>query len=282
MHVIAEIFQKQMQHSYTCASNIIGNTTIVTNLNIMLSKQQVSFVRSLHQKKFRQMYGKFLVEGDKLVRELLQSTFKVDAIFKLKGWEFSFKGEKPDVFEVSEDELRKIATHESPNQVLAVALIPKYNATMPAAKLEDGLYVACDNLNDPGNAGAIIRTADWFGVKKVFFSEDSVDVYNPKVVNAAKGSLFRLECNSAKLESLFEANKHIKVYGAFMQGESIYKTELDKNAFIVIGNEANGISSDLLPFIHHRITIPSFGGAESLNAAVAAGILMSEWKAKER
>ncbi len=244
----------------------------------MLSKQQLSFVRSIHQKKFRQMYGKFLVEGDKLVRELLQSSFKVDAIFKLKDWNADFEGKNADVFEVSEDELRKISTHESPNRVVAVAEIPDYKSQISTSKLEEGLYVVCDNLNDPGNAGAIIRTADWFGVKKVFFSEDSVDIYNPKVVNAAKGSLFRLECISVKLESLFESNRHLKVYGAFMEGGNIYKIKLEKSAFILIGNEANGIRGELLPFIQHKIAIPSFGGAESLNAAVAAGILMSEFK----
>jgi TrmH family RNA methyltransferase len=246
----------------------------------MLSKTQLSFLRSLHQKKFRQTYGKFLVEGDKLVRELLTSQFKVDAIYKIPNANYEIRNRGVEVFEVTQDELSRISTHETPNQVIAVAQMPATDIEHQTTVIQNELVIVCDNLSDPGNAGTIIRTADWFGITKVFFSLSSVDIYNPKVVSSAKGSLFRTQCFYTDLKELFETNKHLNVYGTFMNGESVYTSALDKNAFILIGNEANGISHELLPFITDRISIPQFGKAESLNAAVAAGIVMGEFRRK--
>jgi RNA methyltransferase, TrmH family len=244
----------------------------------MLSKQQISYVRSLHQKKFRQMYAKFMVEGDKLVRELLTSNFQIEAIFKLSGTDLPLNERKVEVLEVTEDELKKISTHETPNQALAIAAIPETVENQVIHADEPGPFIVCDNLNDPGNAGTIIRTADWFGIQKVFFSPNSVDIYNPKAVSAAKGSLFRVQCTYVDLPQLFEANTGIPVYGTFMDGQNIYTSKNTTRAFIVIGNEANGISPALFPYIRHKIAIPSFGQAESLNAGIAAGIIMSEFK----
>ena len=223
------------------------------------------------------MYGKFLVEGDKLVRELLASNFKIEAIFGLEGWNTGLRGKKIDFVNVSEAELRKISTHENPNQVLAVAEIPQASKDCKM-KLPEALYLVCDDLSDPGNVGTMIRTADWFGIKQVFLSENSVDIYNPKVVSAAKGSLFRVACTYVDLKQLFGENKHLPVYGTFMAGENIYRAQLDKQGFILVGNEANGISGDLVPFVQHRLSIPAHGNAESLNAAVAAGVVMGEFK----
>lgn len=242
----------------------------------MLSKQQVSFVCSLHQKKYRQMYGKFLVEGDKLVQELVQSDFKIDAVYSLADYKLTTNRKQFQHFIVTETELKKISTHENPNAVIAVAHIPD-QATV-SDRLPLHLFIACDNLSDPGNAGTIIRTAEWFGINTIFFSENSVDIYNPKVVSAAKGSLFRIRCIYTDLKNLFNANKHIPVYGTFMNGENIYQAILEKHAFILIGNEANGISAELAESIQHKISIPAFGQAESLNAAMAACIIMSEFK----
>lgn len=250
----------------------------------MLTRPQLTLVRSLHQKKYRQMYGKFLVEGDKLVRELLASRFKTYTIFHTPNWNYDWQTGKTalhhpaEIVEVSEAELAKLSTHDSPNQVVAVAGIPDSKLNTPNSKLPLGLYLACDQLNDPGNAGTLIRTADWFGIDTIFFSENSVDIYNPKVVSAAKGSLFRVNCFYNNLTDLFAANPHLPVYGTFMDGENIYKTKLDKDAIILIGNEANGISDSLLPYIQHKISIPSFGQAESLNAAIAAGVVMGEFR----
>jgi TrmH family RNA methyltransferase len=244
----------------------------------MVSKQQLSLARSLHQKKFRQMYGKFLVEGDKLVRELLNSSFKIDTIFCLKTWQLPSQRINAHVIEVSEAELRKIATHENPDEVVAIACIPVQANENEIPHLNNGLYLLCDNLNDPGNAGTIIRTAEWFGVAAVFFSENSVDIYNPKVVSAAKGSLFRVACSVAPATELLKANKHLKVYGTFMEGDNIYSANIQSHAFIVIGNEANGISEEVRPWVNQKITIPSFGKAESLNAAIATAVVLSEFR----
>ncbi len=242
----------------------------------MLSKQQVSFVCSLHQKKYRQMYGKFLVEGDKLVRELLQSDFKIEAVYSLANYILVGNHKEFDHFVVSETELKKISTHENPNSVVAVAHIPI--ASFYQNKLPEQLFIACDNLSDPGNAGTIIRTAEWFGIHTIFFSKNSVEIYNPKVVSAAKGSLFRTKCIYTDLRNLFAANPDIPVYGTFMNGTNIYESRLPKSAFIIIGNEANGISEELAATTQHKLSIPPFGQAESLNAAVAAAIIMSEFK----
>lgn len=241
-----------------------------------MTKKEVAFLRSLHQKKFRQMYGKFLVEGDKLVRELLASSFKTDAIYSVKGWTAPSSSQNLTHYNVTEEELQKISTHQHPDKVVAVANSPDTNNE--ETSLPNELYLACDGLNDPGNAGTIIRLADWFGIKRVFFSPGSVDVYNPKTVNAAKGSLFRVNCVYASLAELFDAHPQLPVYGAVMNGKNLYRANLTPTGFLLIGNEANGISTELKPKIQHGISIPSFGKAESLNAGVAAGILVSEFK----
>ena len=221
------------------------------------------------------MYGKFLVEGDKAVRELINSSFKIDAIYAQPQWISDNEGAKNLCHIVSDAELTQISTHDHPNQVLAVAYIPDYESASISDEL---LCIACDTLNDPGNAGTIIRVADWFGISTVIFSENSVDVYNPKVVSAAKGSLFRVKVLYTNLSVFFEKNKTLPVYGAAMDGQSIYKTDLSKAGILLIGNEANGISDDLYQYVTNKISIPAFGNAESLNAGVATGIIVGEWR----
>ena len=221
------------------------------------------------------MYGKFLVEGDKSVRELLHSVFKIDAIYGLSGWVGRHRPAAAEVHTVSPAELAELSTHEQPDEVVAIAQIP---AQATDALSTSGLYIACDRLNDPGNAGTIIRIADWFGAAGVIFSENSVEVYNPKVVSSAKGSLFRVPVIYADLPALFSENKGLPVIGTYMDGESIYTTNLPPSGILLIGNEANGIGEELSALVSQRISIPSFGKAESLNAGVATGILMSEWR----
>lgn len=221
------------------------------------------------------MYGKFLVEGDKAVRELLHSSFKIDAIYGLPQWLAANNAANIAMHQVNESELLQLSTHDNPDRVIAVADIP---VNQENAVLGEELYIACYQLNDPGNAGTIIRIADWFGVNTVIFSAGSVDVYNPKVVSAAKGSLFRVRVLYADLETLFNNHKHLPVLGAAMDGENIYKAKLPNAGILLIGNEANGISEDLYQLVSQKITIPKFGKAESLNAGVATGIIISEWK----
>lgn len=218
------------------------------------------------------MYGKFLVEGHKTVMELMDSSFKIDAIYALELWGLN---NHVAAETITSKELEQISTHENPNQVIAIVDIPDFENVPTSIK---GLNLVCDGLNDPGNAGAIIRIADWFGVSAIYFSENSVEVFNPKVVSSAKGSLFRMPIYYTDLKKLFQENKQLPVYGTFMKGENIYKATLQKDGFILIGNEANGISDELKSLVTFPITIPSFGNTESLNAAVAAGIIVSEFK----
>lgn len=239
----------------------------------MLSKKQAGYVRSLHLKKFRQMYGKFIVEGEKLVRELLHTELTVDRVFSTV--QLPEIKHLTELVEVTEAELAKIATQQQPDKMLAVVSIPPASAP---GLLQDDLYLALDEINDPGNAGTIIRIADWFGIKQVFLSPNTVDIYNPKTVAAAKGSLFRVPCSHVNLTQLMKANPSLPVFGTFMQGENIYHTPLPQKGIIIIGNEANGISAEVEALVTQKITIPSFGKAESLNAGVATGIVLSEFK----
>ena len=242
-----------------------------------VSKAQIKVIQSLHQKKHRQMYGKFLVEGYKAVKELLASSFKIDAIYALPEW-IAENGNHNGLAElVNDTELGQLATQQQPHGVIAVAYMPEPS---PSFALEQKLYIACDCLNDPGNAGTIIRIADWFGLGGVLFSLDSVEVYNPKVVSAAKGSLFRVPVHYTDLATLFKEQPQLPIYGTAVDGESIYDINLPSSAIILIGNEANGIGAELQDLITQRICIPSHGRAESLNAAVATGIIVSEWRRK--
>lgn len=239
----------------------------------MLSKKQAGYVRSLHLKKFRQMYGKFIVEGEKLVRELLHTELTVDTVFSTV--QLPEIKHLTELVEVTEAELAKIATQQQPDKMLAVVSIPPAGAP---GLLQDDLYLALDEINDPGNAGTIIRIADWFGIKQIFLSPNTVDIYNPKTVAAAKGSLFRVPCSYVNLPQLMKANPSLPVLGTFMQGENIYRTPLPQKGIIIIGNEANGISAEVEALVTQKLTIPSFGKAESLNAGVATGIVLSEFK----
>lgn len=240
----------------------------------MLSKKQIGYVRSLHLKKFRQMYGKFIVEGEKLVRELLHTDLTVDTIFSTV--QLPEIKHLTELVEVTEAELAKIATQQQPDKMLAVVCMPQ--APLLTGPLKPALYLALDEINDPGNAGTIIRIADWFGVQQVFLSPNTVDIYNPKTVAAAKGSLFRIPCSYVSLAELISTNPGLPVLGTFMSGENIYETTLPQEGLIIIGNEANGISQAVEQLVTKKITIPNFGGAESLNAAVATGIVLSEFR----
>ncbi len=242
----------------------------------MLSKAKIKFLQSLQHKKFRQLYHRFVVDGDKTVRELLASHFQVEAIYAEPWWMNKFKTltqNVAEVHEISSDELQKISAHEKANGVVAVAHIPS-----PETIFFDpnDFCLALDNISDPGNLGAIIRIADWFGIKSVLCSEGCVDAFNPKVVSSAKGSLFRTQVHYLNLPTFFAAHQP-NVYGALLEGESIYNTSLERKGILLIGNEAHGIAPELHPFITHKISIPSFGSAESLNAAVATGIICSEF-----
>jgi len=224
------------------------------------------------------MYGKFLVEGVKNVRELLASSYKVVAIYALREWidQYGNALANPSILtEVNQPMLEQLAVQKNPNQVIAVAEIPEQKEHIAAP---DKLLLALDCINDPGNMGTILRIADWFGVEQILCSNDCVDVYNAKTVQASMGSLFRTRVWFTNLREWLEANKTIPVYGALLKGKSMYETPLKSQGILLIGNEANGISEELLPYIHHPIMIPRYGRAESLNVAMATAILCAEFR----
>jgi TrmH family RNA methyltransferase len=237
----------------------------------MLSINQKKYINSLQQKKFRAQHGTFLVEGEKMVEELIQSNFEIEHVFVVKGVQVN----GCEATEISEKEMKSISALSTPNNFLAVAKQKKQQVNLT----ETNLVLVLDNIKDPGNLGTIIRTADWFGINTIVCSNECVDVYNPKVVQATMGSIFRANVLYVNLVEFLQQNKSVPVYGALLEGENIYKKPIqNKKAFLLMGSESFGISKELTPFITNKIMIPKFGGAESLNVAVATGILCSAYR----
>ncbi|MGM5469587.1 TrmH family RNA methyltransferase [Flavobacteriaceae bacterium LMO-SS05] len=235
----------------------------------MLSKSQIKLISSLNQKKFRNQHGLFKVEGIKGIREFLNSHFKLHQLFTTEA---IFNCESTLI---TETELKKISTLKTPNTALALFKISK---AQPAD--ESKLIIALDSIRDPGNLGTIIRLCDWFGVKDLMCSTETVDCYNAKVVQASMGSLTRVNVNYLDLESFLKASK-LQKFGAFMDGKNVYDETLPKKGIIVLGNEANGISFSIEELVGQKLTIPRFGNlqvTESLNVANATAILLSEFK----
>ncbi|MDO9274657.1 MAG: RNA methyltransferase [Lutibacter sp.] len=237
-----------------------------------LSKNQLKTITSLTQKKYRTAHHLFVAEGTKIVAEFLNSNFELEQLFCVDNTRYK---NLEKVTEISETELKKISTLMTPNNVLALFKIP---SATPSVK--SGLIVALDEINDPGNLGAIIRLCDWFGVDQLVCSENTVDCYNQKVVQSAMGSLARVSLIYADLETYLQ-NSILPKYAAVMDGENVYKSNLPNNAVLVMGNEANGIRESILKLISNTISIPRFGAlkqTESLNVATATAILLSEFK----
>lgn len=237
----------------------------------MLSKNQIKLITSLKQKKFRQQHGFFVAEGIKTINELLQSPLKLHELFTTES--FNINAAKVTI--ISEKELKRISFLKTPNTALAVFEIPQ-----PKPIKSDGLIVALDAVSDPGNLGTIIRLCDWFGIKDLVCSTDTVDCFNPKVVQATMGSITRVNINYVDLEGFLKSYNG-PVFGAFMDGENVYSAQLPKNGVLVMGNEANGISKDVESFVTEKVAIPRFGdlrATESLNVATATAILLSEFR----
>ena len=242
----------------------------------MIGKSQIKHVSSLHHKKFRREYGQFIAEGAKVIRELLSSEFVLHELYSTGGKDSLFDGY--DVTLVSDGDLRKMSALTTPAGCLAVFEIPR--EIEPDFK---GLTVALDDIRDPGNLGTIIRICDWFGVEQIVCSPESVDVYNPKVVQATMGSLARVRVTYAGLASVVKRSP--AVYGAFMDGTNIYETKFQPDSIVVFGNESNGITDEVSKLVSERISIPRFGvhqKTESLNVATAAAIILSEFRRREK
>jgi RNA methyltransferase, TrmH family len=243
----------------------------------MISKNQVKYIQSLGQKKSRDAENKFVAEGPRLVDELVRAkNCRVLQVFALQEWIDDTKNADSNttIIEVSADELKKISQFTTPNQVLAIAEKIKWDNE---PQIKENISLALDAIQDPGNMGTIIRIADWFGISNIFCSDDCADVYNPKVVQATMGSITRVRVKYVDLRSLLEKNPEIRTYAAVLNGRDITKMEKLTEGIIVIGNESRGISEDIMKHINVQITIPGKGKAESLNAAVATGIILSHF-----
>lgn len=244
----------------------------------MLSHNQIKLLTALQVKKYRQKYRKFTVEGEKMAAELLaQQRVGVSAVFGLERWaadNAALLQPFPEKFNpVSEAELKKISTLTTPNKVLVVAELPGEPFT-PAIFQRDFCFFL-DGIQDPGNLGAILRVADWFGIPAVVCSPDSADAFSPKVVQASMGAFLRVKIWEMPLENVLEMMPDMPVLGAVLGGNNIFQAELPAKGLVVIGSEGRGISPAAEARLTYRLTIPrhSSGGAESLNAAVAAGIV---------
>ena len=237
----------------------------------MISKSQIKLIRSLQQKKYRSKLKLFVAEGPKVINELLTAKFKLHSLYVTV--EDLFTDVNSEI--ISDEEISKISFLKNANNSVAVFTIPEQKKPK-----KEGITLLLDSIRDPGNLGTIIRLSDWFNVSNIICSSDSVDCFNPKVIQATMGSISRVSISYCDLTKYLSLND-LPVYAGTMDGKNIYKEKLPENAIVILGNESNGISDTLLNFTTHKIGIPRFGNnhqTESLNVAVATAILFSEFK----
>lgn len=244
----------------------------------MLTQAQKKNIKQLHDKIYRREQGYFVAEGEKVVCELLSSDLEVKAVYALKQWVEKNNRllNKVETIVVSEKELRQISHLKTPNRVLAVAKTPRYEIDF--LEIKKGLSLFLSNINDPGNLGTIVRSADWFGVSHIFCSEHTADAFNSKVIQSAMGSLFRVKIYFVKTNEFLEKCKHheISVLGADMNGTSVYACSFKFPMVLVMGSESHGIDEVCRRYIDEYVSVPGKHTAESLNVAIATGILCSE------
>lgn len=239
----------------------------------MVSKNQIKLITGLQQKKYRHANEMFFAEGVKVIGELLASDFELDHLYETEDLFPEVAVSKKTV--ISESDLKKISALTTANNCLAVFKIPK-----PKKLVETGLILALDDIRDPGNLGTILRLCDWFGIEQLICSHETVDLYNPKVVQATMGSISRVAVHYLDLENFLKQTK-LPVFGTFMDGKNIYQQKLPESAIIVMGNEANGISEKIEKAATERLSVPRFGNlkqTESLNVATATAIVLSEFR----
>ncbi len=242
----------------------------------MLSKAKIKSVQSLQDKKHRKAHSLFVAEGAKIMPDVLGSKIIVKTLFATEQW-FS-ANEKivnngAECIVADEREMKQLSALQSPPEVLAVCEIPKTEIPVKFT----GLTLLLDTIQDPGNLGTIIRLADWYGIEHIVCSPACADIYNPKTIQATMGSFVRVQMHYIPLADFLEKHTEMPVYGALLKGESLYKTKFEHNAFLLIGNEGNGIDAALQKYIQHPVFIPRIGNAESLNAAMAAAVICDAW-----
>jgi TrmH family RNA methyltransferase len=239
----------------------------------MVSKNQIKLITSLQQKKFRQIHQLFIAEGVKVIQELLQSNFVLEHLYVTQNIFETISSDKKT--QISDQDLKRISCLSTPNNCLALFQIPEQKP-----RNDMGLIVALDDIRDPGNLGTIVRLCDWYGIDQMVCSEQTVDVYNPKVVQATMGSISRVSVAYLDLEKYLKRTS-TPVFGTFMDGKNVYKENLPQEGILVLGNEANGISEKIEKLVSDRLAIPRFGDlqqTESLNVATATAIFLSEFK----
>jgi TrmH family RNA methyltransferase len=250
-----------------------------------ISKNKVREFAMLQKKKFRDIENIFIVEGDKIVNELLNVKYENTIVIATENWiSNNYKlMNNIELYEAEINDLKKISSLKTPNQVIAIATKKQY--FIEKQILKEKLSLVLDDIQDPGNLGTIIRLADWFGIENIICSPNTVELYNPKVIQATMGAFLRVNINYTNLELLFDEIKQIKnfsIYGTFIRGESIYKAKLKNSGFVVLGNESNGISAKIEKYVTDKISIPNYSKneikTESLNAAVAGAIICSEFR----
>lgn len=246
----------------------------------MISKNRIKWLKSLQMKKYRQAEGVFVAEGPKLVSELLNGGF--ECVYAAVSNDPCLLPLDPKMYDqVTDDELKRVSTVETPQGVLAVFRQPNYD--IDALKvMKDGLCLALDEVQNPGNLGTIVRLADWFGIHDVFCSQGCADLYNPKTVQATMGALAHVRVHYYNIEELLkQAQKEgVIVYGTFLDGENIYEKRLERTGVIVMGNEGRGVSAEVERCVTERLTIPSWSDShvESLNVAIATAVVCAEFR----
>lgn len=253
----------------------------------MISKNKLKYIHALEHKKTRRQEGVFVAEGSKCVGDLINARFIPKYIACTDDWEIPTMLKNashiPDIDRVTQEELRKASFLQHPQQIIAIFPIPSDVKLPQSDTLRDNLFLALDGVQDPGNMGTIIRIADWFGINTIICSRDTVDAYSPKVVQATMGSIARVNVIYTDLnEFLSNLPADIPIYGTLLDGNNIYSTPLSHNGLIIMGNEGNGISSEIRKKVNHKILIPSFPPneptAESLNVSIATAITIAEFR----
>lgn len=248
----------------------------------MFSKQQQKYVQSLQIKKYRQEHQRFLVEGAKSIVELLSADFEIELLLCTEKFfiENEKKLRKILVEQISQTEIEKLGTLQSNDAALAVVKM-RENSFLSAE--ENEFVLVLDDIRDPGNLGTILRIADWYGIKKVVCSENTVDFYNPKVISASMGSFTRIKTFYAEIGKYIEKIRNaenVEIIGTFLNSKNVHHFDFPKSGYIVLGNESNGISAEVEQFITKKITIPRFGYAESLNVGIATAVVLDNLKRK--
>ena len=258
----------------------------------MISKNRIKLIHSLEKKKFRRQEGLFVAEGPKLVGELMPA-FTLRYLAATAQWLSQHRnqvGKDAECDTVSEEELRKASLQQHPQEVIALFGTPSYEVSLPEIAAQE-LTLALDGVQDPGNLGTIVRLADWFGIRHIFCSPDTADIFNPKAIQATMGAIARVqvhyidlarELSSLPPEGEMEGAGAIPVYGTFLDGDNIYNRPLTRHGIIIMGNEGNGISTGVSRLVSSRLRIPSYPPeretVESLNVAIATAIVCAEFR----